>query len=1021
MKFTSYSTGNGLLQSKVYTILQDEKGFMWFGTQEGLSRFDGYTMKTFRHDPENEHSPGGLSIFTSMKDSLGNLWFGSERGRFFKYVPERDLFLNFAICGKEDSQNIYISSFSEDDSGNIFVSSYGGGVNRFESGLFLEAAEDMQQSRIAPGLRDVSVICMNSSGDMLIGTDSEGLYVIDHDKINSGNCTEHPVQISGLTGNHIRSLHCDTRNRILAGTTTGLNILLPDGQIEKYTADGDPGCLSYNVVTAIAEDRDRRIWVATRNGGVNLLDERHSKFVSYMYELNDPDSISDNSIHSLYLDRTNVLWIGTVSSGVCKTDLDSKPFHSLSEMNTGFRHVKNVNCILKDSRSVLYAGTLNRGLAVAESGNRSLKIYHKKQLEPELFFPGNSIYALCETGDSKIWVGASNSGLLKFDRQGSRFISFMHDDIRLRNVFAVAKDGTDDRKLFVGTDQGGFYVFDSETESFMDSELTGIVGSAVSGSLIRSIYSDAQGSVWLAASNTGLMKITSDRKRVIGLAEIDERFSGYIRHIAPYGESKILVCTALHGLIVLDSASAIICTYTEQDGIAGNSTMSAAVDKQGNIWVCTTNGLSRIDTEKGKITSYYESDNLVNREFNEGAIFEDTHGTIYAGSAGGANYFFPTEILDNPHRPVTAITDFQIFNNTVKAAEGSKILEKPLPYADRINLSYRHSVFSFEFTALVYNDPDKNQYAYMLEGFDKEWNYCGTRRFATYTNIGPGNYTFKVKGSNNDGVWSADVTELNLRIDPPFWDTWWFKSAGALAAFAAAGALYKGKMKRIQKENELNDEFSRKLLDSQESERKRIASELHDTIAHDILIMKNKAYLGIAKEQDPEKLKAVLKEISDLSSDAISDVRTISYNLHPHKIESLGLTKALSSMLSLAEQSSGIKFDVNFDNIDSMFGKDLELNIFRIIQELTNNIIKHSNARNVVAEISKGNSNIYVNITDDGDGIKNFEEVENGNTGLGLIGIKTRLRLYDGTFEIKSPEFGGTSVKIIIPYKRKLQ
>ncbi len=1019
MRFTGYSRNVGLAQSKVYTIVQDRKGLKWLGTQEGLSRFDGYRMKTFRHDPEKENSLGGLSVFASMLDSAGCLWFGSEKGIVSKYDPVIDEFKNIKVSS-DSSKDIFISSFCEDSAGNMFAGSFGGGLFLIRNGIMPGEITSSEVISLGGISENVSCICFDNEGRLYIGTSEEGLCKVLPGRSSPDGHTVVIDRVSGLTGDAIRCLYCDSAGRIIAGTTTGLNIISESGEVKQYMADGEPTSLSYNVVTSIAEDRDRRLWAGTRNGGLNLLDERHGHFTKYMNASDDPHSLSDNSIHSLFIDRTNVLWVGTVSTGICKSDLDSKPFRNPFELNEVFRAVKNVNVIFKDARSNVYVGTHNRGIITADRNFQNMKQYHKKQIDSSLIFPGNSIYSILQSPNEKIWIGATSSGIVRFDCKEGNFKMFGNEqDERKKNVFSLCTDPLKSDHILVGTIFGGMFAFDTEKEEYTKTPLTGLVEGAVSNSLVRSIFCEKSGTVWFSASNTGLMKIESSRDRIIRMADTYECFSDNIRYITADNLGRIAVCTALHGLIVFDEASGAICRYSEAEGLASNSAVSATVDNSGNIWVCTINGLSKIEPDTGKITNYYESDNLLDREFNEGAIFRDSNGTIYVGSSAGLNYFYPTEVLDNPNMPELAITDLQIFNRSVQPFDESNSIIAPIEYSDEAKLTYRQSVFSLEFASLIYNDSAKNRYAYILEGFDKEWNYCGTRRFATYTNIEPGEYIFKVKGTNNDGVWSSKPAELRVKISPPFWDTWWFRTAGALTAVLAAGAVYRNKMNRIQKEKSMQDDFSRKLIESQEAERKRIASELHDTIAHDILILKNKAYLGITKEKEPDKLKDVLKEISELSSDALSDVRSISYNLHPHKIERLGLTKAISSMLNLAEQSSGIKMDSNLENIDGLFEKDLELNVYRIVQELVNNIIKHSRAKNAVIEISSGSSNVYLNITDDGDGMKDTESVDKGNSGLGLLGINTRLRLYGGKMEIKAPEYGGTSIRIIIPHKEK--
>ncbi|MCY7360998.1 MAG: histidine kinase, partial [Ignavibacteria bacterium] len=332
---------------------------------------------------------------------------------------------------------------------------------------------------------------------------------------------------------------------------------------------------------------------------------------------------------------------------------------------------------------------------------------------------------------------------------------------------------------------------------------------------------------------------------------------------------------------------------------------------------------------------------------------------------------------------------------------------------DEINLSYRVSVFSFEFAALIYNDPEKNQYAYRMEGFDKEWIYCGIRRFVTYTNLEPGDYVFRVRGSNNDGIWNEEGKSIRISISPPFWKTWWFKSLGVMSIIGTTGMAYQQKLSKVEKEKKAQENFSRRLIESQETERKKIASELHDTVAHEILITKNKIALGYKDTQDPDKIKTLLNDISELSTNTLNEVRSISYNLHPHQLERLGLTKAIKSIVNNIAKSTEINFTAAIDNIDNIFSKELEINIYRIVQECFNNIIKHSRATEAVLNISRHKSNIIIIISDNGKGFS-----KNVTKGIGMNSIEERIKLYNGSLKINSEINKGAFMKIIIPMKK---
>lgn len=339
-------------------------------------------------------------------------------------------------------------------------------------------------------------------------------------------------------------------------------------------------------------------------------------------------------------------------------------------------------------------------------------------------------------------------------------------------------------------------------------------------------------------------------------------------------------------------------------------------------------------------------------------------------------------------------------------------MKQSITTAKKINLTYKESVFSFEFAALIYNNPSKNQYAYQMVGFDKDWVYSGSRRNVTYTNLDPGDYTFRVKGSNNDGIWNEGGTSIKISITPPWWQTWWFKSCGAALIFMTIGFGFRKRFNKLKKEKEAQEEFSRKLLASQETERKRIANELHDSIAHDILVLKNNAMLAMQDTKD-EKTKSALNEISEQSTSTLNDVRSISYNLHPHQIEALGLTKAVKSMVDKVSKSSDIKFIFEEDVIDNLFSEENEVYIFRILQEAINNIIKHSSATESLIKILRRENSVSILISDNGKGFSLNKDVNKNS--LGLSGISERVKMLGGTMNIESEEGDGTRVKIDLP------
>jgi len=441
---------------------------------------------------------------------------------------------------------------------------------------------------------------------------------------------------------------------------------------------------------------------------------------------------------------------------------------------------------------------------------------------------------------------------------------------------------------------------------------------------------------------------------------------------------------------------------------------SITEDNNGHLWITTNNGLIEFDPLKGILNTYTISDGLQSNEFNPNSVFKTENGEIFIGSINGLNVFHPDSIIHSNYSPPVVVTDFQVFNHPAPVGPES-LLKSSISTVKEIILPYDQNVFSFQFAALDYNIPEMNQYAYKMEGFDKDWIYSGTRRFVTYTNLDPGEYVFHVKGTNSDGVWNEKGIQLSVIINPPFWQTWWFRGIVFLFFIGAAAFIYKWRISNLEKEKKSQEEFSKRLIQSQEEERKRIASELHDSLGQNLLIIKNRAVLGL-KSEETEFEKKQLNEISANASSAIDEVRRIAYNLHPYQLERLGLTKAIRSIIENLETSTEINFKLEIDNIDNLLKPEEEINLYRIIQECINNIVKHSESREAVISIIKGDG-ITITVNDNGKGFSTESVIvtSDGRKGFGLKNLQERVKLLKGELIIDSSENKGTKIQINIP------
>lgn len=776
LKFKHLTQKQGLSHNLVSCILQDREGYMWFGTMEGLNRYDAYNFKIYTYNTLDSSSLSNSKIQFLFEDSRGVLWVGTGGG-LNKYERVWDRFIRFQKTKDPESlSSDNVKVIYEDKSGVLWIGTSGGGLNKFdrETGQFFHYTHssddptslsnnnitaifednsgelwigtedglnrfDRQQEQFFHYVHDpddpfglshnyIAAICEDSSGELWIGT-SNGLNRFDRENKRFIRYSHDPDDPKSLSSNFVISIYKDQSGILWVGTAIGLN--RRDREKETFTFyrhnPAVPDTLSCDTVRAIYQDGQGMLWFGTWGGGVNILDEAKKKFNYYWANPNPANSLNDNKIFSIYEDQSGILWVGTWGGGLNKINRKKNSFgHFKLLIDKPNSHSSYPVMAIKEGREgILWLGTYKGGFYKFETAAETFTNYKHIPDNPSSL-SSNIVYSILADHSGILWIGTAK-GLDRFKPATKTFTHYLTNPDKSNNlshkgISVIHEDRS--HFLWIGTRDGGLYRFDPKTVSSTHYIHDHNNPNSLSDNFINSIYEDQDGVLWIGTGG-GLNKFEKD-----------------------YRQWTI---------------------YTKKDGLPHDVVYGIMEDRRRNLWISTEKGLSRFAPGKKTFKNYDKLDGLQGDEFHLGAHYKNpVSGEMFFGGANGLNSFFPDRIEDNPYVPPVVITAFKKFNQPVK-------FEKAVNEMKEIKLSQKDSFFSIEFAALNYRNPEKNQYAYMLEGFNNDWVYCGTQRTASYTNLSGDTYIFRVKASNNDGVWNDQGTSIRIVILPHFWMTGWFR------------------------------------------------------------------------------------------------------------------------------------------------------------------------------------------------------------------------------------------------------
>lgn len=800
IRFEQISLEEGLSQSVVNVILQDRKGFLWVGTDDGLNRYDGYNFKIFKPDTSDPFSLSDRSITDIVEDKEGNLWIATRMGGLNRYDPVSGKFSQYTHNEKNDQSLIsnQITTLFADENGLWIGTNNGIDFLDFDNYQFVHYSA--ANTKLRSESKSISVLFKDSTGLLWIGTSNAGLGVYDETSRIFKSFKNNEYNSTSLSHNRVLSITEDHEGNIWIGTGNGLNLYNhEENNFNRFrTSKDEPYSLAGNVVYSLFTDSLGSLWIGT-NMGLDRYSPQEGRFIHHQYQPNVPNSLSNNEVMYIYEDDSGVLWLGTYGGGLNK-------YNRQQDRYAYFRHNPDdpaslssnfVFAIQPVEFGKVWVGTLDNGLNLFDPFTETFTRFIHDPNDPGSI-SNNSILSLYMDTSGALWVGTSNS----LDRYNRGLKNFSHyqpesdedsnnEDARF-SVFAILEDSK--KHFWVGSSRG-LYLFNKKTETFSE------YGKEFKDLRINTLLEDKDGYLWVGTYDDGLYRLDQQTGEVTFFRhDSSERSTlGSNTVLCIYQDSKGTLWVGTHGggLSRFNPDTESFTHFTEQEGLSNNVVYGILEDESGKLWMSTNFGLARFDTAEQTFRIFTASDGLQSNEFNQNSYAKDHNGTMYFGGINGLNVFVPQEITDNQFTPKVALTSITFDGLPLNESEN-----RTIEYLDTITLTWPQDSFEFEFAAFAYEQPLNNRYSYMLEGFDTDWINIEKQRNGRYTNLPGGTYTLHLRGSNNDGVWNEQGAAIQIVVVPPFWETWWFRGLIIVAfMFGVAGGL-RWRVKSVENRNQ---------------------------------------------------------------------------------------------------------------------------------------------------------------------------------------------------------------------------
>ena len=791
--FSRISTEDGLSQKRVSQIVQDDQGFIWFGSQYGLNRYDGYKFKVFKHEPGRTNSLSGMLISSLFKDRSGSLWIGCEEF-LDKFDPVSETFTHYRIDATNTTHGEIapVTHISQDHAGTLWLST--------RNGLFRFNSSTGEVKHFGHNPNDPSSLSdddIQSTGEDRAGafwvTTSQNLEEFDR---TTGKVKRHIVLGESGVGLWFHEDRSGVFWIIYGSSGEVATFDRSANQLIRYRLDWNNELEHrMNQAYTMLEDRQGTMWFGT-GAGLLKFDREHRRFISYRHRPYDPNSLTGNRVIALFQDREGNIWTGMNEVEPNFFATKPLPFENLSQESD------NPDCLNSSLVSTIYE---DRNNVLWSSVDQRLKLIDRKTGQCSIFHPadGSDVLSIIEDGPNTLWLGNAGPGLLRYDRKTGALKGYRHDPANPTSLCSgiiqrLLIDHTG--KLWAAT-WDGLCGFNASTQDFTaykpDPNARGLNYYAIA--------EDNNGKLWLGSNLGGLQRFDPSTERFTGIYEHDAKdptsLSNNRVNSVYFDHRGTMWVGTQDGLSKFDAKTQQFRSYYEQDGLAGNVVSCILEDERGSLWMSTNNGLSVLDPSKETFKNYTVADGLSGADLTGwGACFKSPNGEMFFGGFSGAVAFHPDKVVDYVYVPPVVLTDFQLFDRPVEVGTDSP-LSKSIGYTNSITLSHDQNVFSLEFAALSYFNSTTNRYRYKLDGLDHQWHEVqSNQRFVTYTTLPPAKYTFRVQGATSRGVWGEPGLELTIQILPPWWATWWFRTLCIALCVALLAGFFRFHIQQLRRD-----------------------------------------------------------------------------------------------------------------------------------------------------------------------------------------------------------------------------